>query len=78
MAAGKNLKKYLINMKILITIMYIGWIIIIAMILPCLIKNDTENLVFLFTRTGFPWILTGVIVYTTILMVGNKRQEKKK
>lgn len=62
---NKNMK----TLKIFGIPMYIGWVIIIGMLLRPIITIDTESIVFLFTRTHFPWVLGSVVVYTILLLV---------
>jgi len=53
--------------------MYIGWVIIIMMLL---VTISTENLVFLLTRTHFPWFFGIVVVYTILLLVLQSYRKK--
>lgn len=57
------------TLKLFAIPMYIGWVIIIGMLLRPIITIDTESIVFLLTRTQFPWVLGSVVVYTILLLV---------
>lgn len=57
------------TIKLLAIPMYIGWLVVVGMLVFPIITGNTESIVFLLTRTHFPWGLVIVVVYTIMLLI---------